>query len=236
MEQEVLEQEPLFRDRKDAGKKLASLIQTIYSFRRNEEIVLGIPRGGIAVGHPVAKALACPMEPVTVRKLPLPWNDQMGFGAVTLDKEVLLNETLFRQGLVSEGDISAVVEEVYRELLRRDALYRGRRPFPELTGKTVFVIDDGLATGATMRAALRYARSKGARETVAAVPVAHEEAFKLIKMEATAVVCLYVESGPSFAVASYYGEFPDLSDEEVIALLKRGGTVHEKRSSPLRKN
>ncbi|HUH66597.1 MAG TPA: phosphoribosyltransferase family protein [Syntrophales bacterium] len=209
----------LFNDRIDAGTKLSGKIHL--GKDEKKPIVLGIPRGGIAVGYPIASKLRSPLEPVTLRKLPIPQNDQMGFGAVTLDRKVILNTRLVDAGYVRREEIDAVVDEVYEEVLRRDRIYRGSQPFPELTGRTVLIVDDGLATGFTMLAAIGFARDRGAMKIICAVPVAHDAAYGLIEREVDSIVCLHVDRGFSFAVASFYRDFPDMDDGEVVSLLRR---------------
>jgi putative phosphoribosyl transferase len=210
----------LFEDRYDAGNKLIEEIISLKHEFRNP-IVLGIPRGGLAVGYPLAKKLKCSLEPVMLRKLPIPFNQEMGFGTVDLDKKVILNEELIKAGYVSEKLIQPIVDEVYQEVLRRDKVYRGERPFPDLKNRSVLIADDGLATGFTMLAAVRFASKREAEEIVVTVPVAHHESYHLVKKEADDVVCLHISHGFSFAVASFYMSFPDMSDAEVIKILKK---------------
>ena len=210
----------LFEERFDAGNKLTEEIFSLeYEFKN--PLVLGIPRGGLAVGYPLAKKLKCSLEPVMLRKLPIPFNQEMGFGTVDLDKKVILNEELIKKGYVSEKVIQPIVEEVYREVLRRDKAYRGNRPFPELKNRSVLIADDGLATGFTMLAAVRFARKREAEEIVVTVPVAHHESYHLVKKEVDDIICLNISRGFSFAVASFYMSFPDMSDAEVIKILKK---------------
>lgn len=209
----------LFRNRDDAGEKLSRIIKLDQT--DNDPLVLGIPRGGIETGYHVAVKFDCPLEPIVLRKLPIPDNDQMGFGAVTLDRQVMLNRSLIDAGLVAENEIEGIVDEVYKEVLRRDRLYRGSRPFPDLKHRCIIIVDDGLATGITMIAAIHYARDKGAGKIIAAVPVAHAGAFKAVEEEAGRIYCLHVDNGYSFAVASFYLSFPDMKDSEVMAILDK---------------
>jgi putative phosphoribosyl transferase len=209
----------LFKNRLDAGTKLAEKIHLGKDDKN--PIVLGIPRGGISVGYPVAVKLDCPLEPITLRKLPMPQNDQMGFGAVTLNRKVMLNKGLIDAGYVSKNEIEGIVDEVYEEVLRRDRLYRGSKPFPDLEDRTVIIVDDGLATGFTMLAAIGFARDNHAFKILCAVPVAHDNAYSLVSHEVDSIICLHVDRGYSFAVASFYESFPDMEDREVIAILKR---------------
>lgn len=216
----------LFKDRFDAGKKLAQKIVELYPNHTKGFVVLGIPRGGIAVGYPVAKSLSCPLEPVTVRKLPIPWNDQVGFGAVTINKEVILNEELLSREDVPEDDREHIINEVYKEVVRRDKVYRGDRPFPALKNTHVIIVDDGLATGYTMLAAIRFVREKEAGLIMAALPVAHYYSYHMVRPHVDDMVCLYIDEHLSFAVASFYREFPDMEDREVIGILKKMAGYH----------
>ncbi len=208
-----------FKNRLDAGERLSAKIHL--SEDDKNPIVLGIPRGGISVGYPIARKLNCLLEPITLRKLPIPQNDQMGFGAVTLDRHVILNRRLIDSGYVSEREIDAIVDEVYEEVLRRDKLYRGSRPFPELKDRCVVIVDDGLATGFTMLAAIQFAKEKEAVKILCAVPVAHENSYHMVKREVDSIICLHIDRGYSFAVASFYQSFPDMQDSEVISILKK---------------
>jgi predicted phosphoribosyltransferase len=208
-----------FKNRLDAGERLSARIHL--SEDDKNPIVLGIPRGGISVGYPIARKLNCLLEPVTLRKLPIPQNDQMGFGAVTLDRHVILNRRLIDSGYVSEKEIDAIVDEVYEEVLRRDKLYRGSRPFPKLKDRCVIIVDDGLATGFTMLAAVQFAKEKEAVKILCAVPVAHENSYHMVKREVDSIICLHIDRGYSFAVASFYQSFPDMEDSEVISILKK---------------
>lgn len=209
----------LFKNRLDAGMKLAEKINLGKDDK--DPIVLGIPRGGIAIGYPVAVKLDCPLEPITLRKLPIPRNDQMGFGAVTLNRKVMLNKKLIDAGYVSKNEIERIVDEVYEEVLRRDRLYRGPRPFPDLEGRTVIIVDDGVATGFTMLAAISFAKENHALKIVCAVPVAHDNAYNLVSHEVDSIICLHIDRGYSFAVASFYQSFPDMEDREVISILRK---------------
>lgn len=209
-----------FRDRYAAGQKLADDPDLQKNISK-KSIVLGIPRGGIEVGYPIARRFFCPLEPITLRKLPLPGNDQVGFGAVTLNRQVILNDELVRRSYLSREEIERITDGVYKEVRRRDRKYRGQRQFPDLKNYTVIIADDGLATGYTMLAAVKYARETDAKKIIVAVPVAHLEAFNLVRKEADDVICLYVSSEASFAVASFYEYFPDLEDEEVIDILNK---------------
>jgi putative phosphoribosyl transferase len=144
----------------------------------------------------------------------------MGFGAINIDREVILNQEIVSQGLVMEPEIGQIADSVYREVLRRDRVYRKNRPFPELEGRHAIIVDDGLATGYTMLAAVRFARGRKAHKITVAVPVAHEEAYGMIKRESDSIICIYIDHGYMFAVANFYDDFSDMSEEEIIGILE----------------
>lgn len=210
----------LFRDRLDAGSKIAEKLQ-ISDYQVEKSLVLGIPRGGIAVGYPVAQKLSCPLLPVTLRKLPLPENDQMGFGVVTLDKQVIINTVLINEGYINQWEITPIVNEVYSEVIRRNRLYMGGGEFPDLTNYQIIIADDGLATGYTMLGAIKFCRNRGATDITVIVPVAQDEAYSLIAGEADRIIAIEVNSAYPFAVAAFYRSFPDMTDAEVMELLGR---------------
>jgi len=208
----------LYKDRAQAGERLA---KEMLRRRPENPIVLGIPRGGVPVGEPVAKALGCPLDVIVLRKIPIPWSPEAGFGAVTLDRTVVLNERLVAQERITKSVIEEGVEEVYKEVLRRDRAYRGGRPFPVLKEKTAVIVDDGLASGFTMLAAIKYAKSKGASSVVVASPVSSDTAYALLEPRCDELVALHVDHGLWFAVASFYERFPDMDDSEVTEILER---------------
>jgi len=217
----------IFKDRIDAGVKLAEQLKRELPAGCVNPIVFGIPKGGIAVGYPVAEALSCRLESITVRKLPTPGNEQFGFGAVTLDREIILNQETLDMGYVRKDEIPGIVNRVYKEVLRRDGEYRKGRPFPALERHCAIIVDDGLATGYTMLAAILLARKRNAHKVISAVPVAHYEAYNAVRSKVDKIICLQIEQPAAFAVAAYYESFPDMTDEQVITLLS---TAREKKT------
>jgi len=215
---EVAWPSPEFRDREEAGHRLAPVVREQVP---GPVLVLGIPRGGVLVGRPVADVLEAPLGVLVLRKLPLPGSPEAGFGAVTLDGTVVLNQELVSFARLTETDIQGIVDRVAEEVHRRSRTYRGDRPLPEFEGRTVVLVDDGLASGYSMVAALRMVRKQGAARVVAAVPVSPLRSIDLVGAEADELVCLTAQEGGSFAVASYYYDFHDPTDEEVLAALRR---------------
>jgi putative phosphoribosyl transferase len=203
----------IFRDRSDAGKKLSEHLP------QRDAIVLAIPRGGVPVGYEVAKKLGAPLDLIMPRKLPIPSEPEAGFGAVAPDGTVVLNEGLVGYLGLSPAEIENIVGDVLKEVRRRVREYRGNKPLPDLKGKNVIVVDDGLASGYTMIAAVRAIRKERPKKIVVAVPCSPESSLERLEKEADQVVCLAVQRYGPFAVASYYERFPDLSDDEVKGLL-----------------
>lgn len=205
----------VFRNRKEAGTKLAKILKDGTRY----DMVLGIPRGGLEVAAPISKELGIPLDVIVVRKLPIPWSPEAGFGAVTDDKSAIYDAISVRGLGLSEAEIAKIVDEVYAEVLRRKQAYRGDRPDIPLQNKSVLIVDDGLATGYTMLAAVRSAKKKGASVVTVAVPVAAHSARKMIEPEADEFMALIDSSAMPFAVAMFYLEWRDLTDLEVYDLL-----------------
>ncbi len=209
---------PAFEDRADAGRKLSVFLDLE---PRPGCAVLALPRGGVPVAAPLARALRGPLAPVFVRKLPLPGSPEMGFGAVALDGSVQLNEAVVRAFGVSPGTVESQTASVLREVRRRAEAYGGGGPLP-VAGRRVFLVDDGLATGYTMMAAARMVRNRDPESLHLAVPVAPARSVDAVADLFDAVSVLYVQEEGSFAVASFYERFPDLADAEVQAILETG--------------
>lgn len=204
----------MFADRRDAGERLAAALA---SLRDEDVVILGIPRGGVEVAAVVAEVLGAPLDIVTPRKVGAPGNRELGLGAVAEDVEVL-DQHLIRVLDVSEDYLRREIAAEREEIARRSSLYRSGRPPVELQGKVAVVVDDGVATGGTAVAALRWARAKGAKRVVLAVPVAPGEAVRRLEAEADEIRVLATPE-PFFAVGQWYGSFPQVSDEQVIELL-----------------
>lgn len=205
-----------FADRQHAGRRLSHALGQYAD--HPDVIVLGLPRGGVLVAAEVAESLHAPLDVFTVRKLGVPWNRELAVGAIaTGDVAVFDHDTMQQLGLTMD-DLREVIRSEEVELARRDALFRGGRPPLALAGKTVIVADDGLATGATMTAAVDALRKLGTTRIVAAVPVASDSACDLIHHRADECVCLQVPQ-PFYGVGYWYEDFHDVSDAEVMAVL-----------------
>jgi len=211
--------EPLFRDRRDAGRALAARLER---YRGSDTLVLGLPRGGVVVAAEVARRLGAELDVVVARKLGAPISPEVAIGAVTASGERVLNEELIRELDVSEAYLRGVTALEEREARRREAWLRGNRPPPRIAGRSVIAVDDGLATGATLRAALRSVRKQSPARLVVAVPVGSRQACEALRAEADEVVCLYAPASFS-AVGSYYLRFEQTSDDEVRRLLQEAG-------------
>lgn len=207
----------MFKDRVDAGRRLAEeLVRRGYS--GEDVVVLALPRGGVVVGYEVAKALGAELEVLVSRKLGSPGNPELGIGAIAEDGSLYLNQDLINKLGVSSDYLSKEIEKQLSELRRRVKLYRGDRPIPSLEGKIAILVDDGLATGATMFASIEMVKKMNPSKLVVAVPVAPEETVAEVEKLVDEVVCLATPF-PFFAIGQFYEDFSQTSDEEVLALL-----------------
>lgn len=207
---------PHFIDRYDAGTRLAVALRKYATDR--PLIVLGLPRGGVPVAARVAEELGAPLDVFLVRKLGVPQHEELAFGAIASGKARVLNGEVIGHFGVSPTDIERVVAAEERELRRRENAYRGAQHFPVLAGETVIVVDDGAATGASMRVAIAALRQLGPRAIIAAVPVASRDAVRLLSAEADACTCI-IAPEPFYGVGLWYRDFAQVSDGEVRALL-----------------
>lgn len=206
----------IFADRYDAGKRLADKLEP---FRSQETIVMAIPRGGVPIGYEIAKKLKAPLDLIIPRKLPIPYNPEAGFGAIAPDGTIVLNEQMLQYLDLPQKVIDDIANDVLKEVRRRLKAYRGDRPMPDFKNKIVIIVDDGLATGYTMIAAVRAIKKQSPKKVIVAIPVSPESSMLLLRREADEVVSLYVQKYGSFAVASFYESFPDLTDREVQDLM-----------------
>ena len=205
-----------FQDRSQAGQLLGERLAHLTSER---PIVLGLPRGGVPVAFEVAQALASPLDVLVVRKLGVPFHPELAFGAIGEDDAQVLNTQLVQQLGLSKDTIAEVARHEHAELIRRVKLYRGDRAALALTGRTVVIVDDGLATGATARVAVEVARARGAKRIIVAVPVSPREAVAELKTLADEVISIYVPTQFE-AVGEWYEYFNQTTDDEVTSLLR----------------
>jgi len=206
-----------FSDRVEAGKRLASALR---DFAGKNGIVLAIPRGGVVVGYEIAKALSLPLDVIIPRKIGAPDNPELAIGAMTEDGTIILDDNLITYIGVQRDYIKAESERQKHEIERRLKLYRQNEPYPSLKGLDVVIVDDGIATGSTMKAALASVKNRGASTVTVAVPVGPPSTIKELKKQAARVVCLYT---PEYfqAIGQFYTDFNQTTDEEVIQLLKQ---------------
>ncbi len=207
----------VFEDREEAGRALAKRLSDYHS---SDACVLAIPRGGIPVAAVVAHRLQLEWGVIVTRKLPIPWNPEAGFGSVAADGSTVLNDAMLEGLQLSPQQIEEIADQVRAEVVRRSNLYNSIRPQCDVHGKTVIVVDDGLASGYTMLAAIKSLRAKDAAKIVAAAPVASRSASHLVCEAADDCVIHTVSPAVPFAVANFYLNWHDLSDEDVIPLLE----------------
>jgi len=213
-----------YHDRRDAGQRLALELRA-YA-HRSDVIVLALPRGGVPVGFEVAIALGAPLDVFVVRKLGLPWRDELAMGAIASGGVRVLDRELIRVARVSDVELAHVIAAEQSELERRERLYRGDRAFPDLRGNTVILVDDGLATGSTMRAAITALRLEHPSRIVVAVPLAARETCDAFRDVVDEIVCALTPE-PFLAVGMWYADFSQTTDSEVHDLLDRArGAIH----------
>lgn len=206
-----------FADRRDAGRRLAAALSALAP---EHPVVLALPRGGVPVAREIALALGAPLDILAVRKIGAPGNPEFGVGAIAEGGVIVVRDEVARRvGLTGVARVGAIVRE-RAELDRRVARYRGERPPLPLDGATAVLVDDGVATGITVIAAVRAARARGAARVVVAVPVGASDSIQMLRGEADEVVCL-IEAQQLVGVGRWYDDFRALSDEEVVALLAK---------------
>lgn len=207
-----------FRDRTEAGQKLAEKLAAYAN--RWDVLVLGLPRGGVPVAFEIAKALKAPLDVLVVRKLGVPDRPELAMGAIAGGGVRVLNEDVVRSLAIPNQTIDRVAESEQKELQRRENLYRGNRPAPDYTDRTIILVDDGLATGATMRAAVQVLRQQQPTRIEIAVPIAALEICQKLGAEVDEIVCLLTPER-LWAVGRGYEDFRQTTDEEVQELLER---------------
>ena len=209
--------EPIFENRYDAGRKLA---EKLTEYNNKAAVVLGIPNGGVAVALGVALAIGADFDLVISRKIPLPLSPEGGFGSVTDDGAIMLNEEIVKKTGLSQQQINYQVSQVRANIKERSLLYHKDRPPLTITGRTVIIVDDGLASGYTMRAAIESLRRRKPEKIIAAVPVGPERVVNEVKKVADRVVTCAVGTEAVFYVSDYYRYWQDITDSEVLSCLK----------------
>jgi len=219
----------VFEDRFHAGRVLAEMLREHVPLK--DSILLAVPAGGVPVGYEVSTRLSLQMDLIIVRKLQIPWDPEAGFGAISWDGELVLNEELVRRLELTQNTIQESAERAMESIRARIKGLRRDKPMPKIRGKVAILVDDGLASGYTMLAAARSVKKMEARRMVVAVPTASMSAIKLLSREVDLIICPNIRSSPIFAVADAYRSWRDLTDEDVLALLEK---LHNQKS-PSRK-
>lgn len=205
----------IFNDRIHAGNLLGDILKK----RRQRFILFAIPSGGIPVCYAISKKLDIDFDILIARKLQIPWNTEAGFGAISWDGEVVFNERLLNELDLSEDSINKIIQETQTSINHRIKKFRGNRPFPNITGKKVIVVDDGLASGYTMLSVVKSLKKRNSEKIIIAVPTASASSIELLSKNVEEIICLNLRSGPFFAVADAYKIWYDLADEEIIKYL-----------------
>ncbi|OGT45733.1 MAG: phosphoribosyl transferase [Gammaproteobacteria bacterium RIFCSPHIGHO2_12_FULL_41_20] len=207
-----------FSDRYEAGKVLADQLKT---YTKNPYvIVLALPRGGVPVAFEIATALSVPLDIFVVRKLGVPGHEELAMGAIATGGVTIFNNDIIKKLNISNSEINNIIKLEQQELMRRESVYRGKKPFPELKDKIIILVDDGIATGATMRAAIRALRQQHLRRLILAVPVAAFSTCAEMENLVDEVVCP-LRPHDFYAVGAWYDEFSQTTDEEVSQLLNQ---------------
>jgi len=206
----------MFKDRTDAGQQLA--FQLLSYKDQKDVLILALPRGGVVVGYPIAKQLHVPLDVLLVRKLGVPWQPELAMGAIAFGGITVMNEEVVQYERLSEKDIEMAREIANEELERRNKLYRADQPPIDFQNKTIILVDDGVATGSTIKAAIAAIKKVGCNKLVLAIPVAHPSVVAELELLADEVICL---AAPEFfyAISSYYQNFEQTTSDEVVSLL-----------------
>lgn len=207
----------VFEDRADAGKRLAQLLS---KYKGSDSIVLAIPSGGVPVGKEISKTLSFDFELLIVRKIQIPWNPEAGFGAINLDGDMIFNDPLLNSLELPEKVINAQIEKTKEILKKRNELFRKSMPFPSLKNKTAIIVDDGLASGYTMIVATEFVKRRNPSKIVIAIPTGSYRSVRKISSFVDHLYCLNLREGYPFAVADAYKNWYDLSDEEVLRIIR----------------
>lgn len=217
----------MFQDRFEAGRLLAKKLAAYKE--QTETIILAIPRGALQIGYALAKALNLPLGIVLTKKIPYPGNEELAIGAVSL-QSIIVDEELVRKEGISRDYIAGQVKELRKKLRDRYVQYVGKRKQLSLQGKMVIIVDDGVAMGGTMLAAIAVVRKEKPKKIIVAVPVGPADTIAKLQAKADVVICLHI---PEFfpAIGAFYQEFPQVEDEEAIALLRKANESRKKKTS-----
>ena len=214
---------PVFADRRQAGRRLA---QRLEHYRDDQPVVLALPRGGVVIGYEIARALNAPLDVIVARKVGVPGHRELGMGAIAPGGVRVIDEATVRMLGITQAQIDRVVQEEAAEMERRLRTFRGNRVAPDMHDKTAIIVDDGLATGVTARAAIEWTHRQQPRRTVLAVPVSAPETVAALQVEVDDLVC--VEMPENFvAVGFWYQDFDQTTDREVVDLLERAGREYQ---------
>jgi putative phosphoribosyl transferase len=213
-----------FQDRYEAGQALAAKLE--HHAGDPDVVVLALPRGGVPVGYEVSQALNAPLDIFLVRKIGVPGYEELAMGAVASGGVKIFNHEVLQRLGISERILDGIVREKERELEQQEKAYRGERPPTQIEGRTVILVDDGLATGASMRAAVQAVKKKSAKSVIVAVPVGSADTCNQLQSEVDEVICGMTPE-PFYAVGAWYSDFMQVTDEEVRELLDRA--AHERR-------
>ncbi len=211
------DREHVFRDRRDAGILLAEMLR---EYGGSNAYILAIPAGGVPVAKEMARLLSLRLDVAIARKVQLPDEPEAGFGAIGPDDVLVLNDDLIKDARLTQDVIEKQVLKARQSVRWREEIFRQNQPYPDLKRKIVIIVDDGLASGYTMLAVIRFARERGASKVIVAVPTASERGAEMMLQEADEVYVLNIRSGPVFAVAEAYEHWNDVSDEEALSILQ----------------
>jgi putative phosphoribosyl transferase len=206
-----------FRDRSDAGRQLA---ETLSHLQGQNVLVLGLPRGGLPVAYEVAHRLHAPLDVLNVRKLGVPWHAELAMGAIATGGVRVVNDAVVETTGVTRAELEAVAAAEQRELDRRERVYRGGRPAPDIRGRTIIIVDDGIATGATVRAAIAVVRAQNPSRLILAVPVAQASVVQELQHEVDELAYVLAPA-ELYAIGLWYDAFPQLADRDVQTILSR---------------
>lgn len=218
----------VFRDRHDAGRRLA---QALLSYADKDTLVLALPRGGVEVGYEIARALDAPLDVIVARKIGAPNQRELGIGAIAPGGVRILDDTIIRYLGIPQEAIDTIVAEETREMERRLQLYRGNRPAGQIRGRTVILVDDGLATGVTARAAIQAIKQQEPEKLILAVPVAALDTAGSLQQDVDELVCLHTPADFR-AVGIWYDDFSQTTDEQILELLQQADTADRSGRRP----